>query len=102
MIEEIILEEEAIVEERAADGAWPGVGFLDRPIRSLPDLQSPIALSGESSVRRAIDTMNELAIATISHQAFTRHQNQRTRYSNPVPAPTWRITSKMSFAVSSR
>lgn len=65
MIEEIILEEEAIVEERAADGAWPGAGFLDRPIRSLPDLQSPIALAGDASVRRAIDTMNELRVGCI-------------------------------------
>src|SRR6185436_1389239 len=54
------------------------------------------------SARRPIDTRNELTIATISHQAFTRHQNQRTRYNNPVPAPTCRMTSNTSFAVSSR
>jgi CBS domain-containing protein len=65
MVEEIILEEEAIVEERAADGVWPGVGFLDHPIRSLPDLQTPIALPAEASVRRAIDRMNELRVGCI-------------------------------------
>ena len=65
MVEEIILEEEAIVEERAADGAWPGVGFLDRPIRSLSDLQAPIALPIEASVRRAIETMNEQRVGCI-------------------------------------
>jgi CBS domain-containing protein len=65
VIAEVILEEEAIGEERAADGAWPGVGFLDRPIRSLPDLQSPIGLSGDATVRRAIDTMNGLRVGCI-------------------------------------
>ena len=65
MVEEIILEEEAIVEERAADGAWPGVGFLDRPIRSLSELQAPIALPTEVRVRRAIETMNELRVGCI-------------------------------------
>lgn len=65
MVEEIILEEEAIAEERAADGALPVAGFLDRPIRSLSDLQTPIALPAEVSVRRAIDTMNELRVGCI-------------------------------------
>ena len=43
----------------------------------------------------------ELTMATISHHAVTRHQNQRTRYSRPVPAPTCRMMSKLSLAVSS-
>src|SRR5512139_3111600 len=53
-------------------------------------------------VSSTTDTTNELTIATTSHHALTRHQNQRTRYSSPVPAPTWRITSKASLAESSR
>src|SRR6476659_7316893 len=52
------------------------------------------------SSRKPIETANELIIETISDHALTRHQNQRTRYKRHVPAPTCRITSKMSFAVS--
>ena len=44
----------------------------------------------------------ELAMATTSHQALMRHQNQRSRYSSPVPAPTWRMMSKADLAESSR
>ena len=32
-----------------------------------------------ASTSSSTDTTNELTIATTSHQAFTRHQNQRTR-----------------------
>ncbi len=52
-------------------------------------------------IRNTTETPKELTIATTSHQALTRHQNQRTRYRRPVPAPTCRMTSKASFAVSS-
>ncbi len=65
MVEEVILEEEAIVEERVAERAVLGVGFLDQPIHNLPGLQPPIALSGDASVRRAIDTMNEARVGCI-------------------------------------
>ena len=34
-----------------------------------------------SKTRKATETRNEPTIATTSHQAFTRHQNQRTRCS---------------------
>ena len=44
----------------------------------------------------------ELIIATTSHQALMRHQNQRSRYSSPVPAPTCRMMSKADLAESSR
>ena len=44
---------------------------------------------------------NELAMAAISLHALTRHQNQRSRYSSPVPAPMERIRSNASFAVPS-
>ena len=32
-----------------------------------------------ASMSSAIDVANDVTIATISHQAVTRHQNQRTR-----------------------
>jgi hypothetical protein len=35
----------------------------------------------------ARDVISDITIATISHHADTRHQNQRAMYSNPVPAP---------------
>ncbi len=55
-----------------------------------------------ASTSSASETRKELTMATTSHQAFTRHQNQRTRYRSPVPAPIWRMTSKASLALSRR
>ena len=52
-------------------------------------------------MRNTREIANELTIATTSHHALTRHQNHRTRYSSPVPAPICRMTSKASFAESS-
>ena len=54
------------------------------------------------AISRPIETTSELVIATTSHHAFTRHQNQRTRYNSPVPAPICRITPNASRAVSIR
>src|SRR6185369_6809122 len=65
MVEEIILEEEAIVEERATEAEWLGEAILERSIRSLPGLQAPIHLPAEASVRSAIDTMNEARIGCV-------------------------------------
>jgi len=49
-----------------------------------------------------IEIPNELIIAATSHQAVIRHQNQRSKYSSPVPAPTWSMMSKLSLADSRR
>jgi CBS domain-containing protein len=65
MVDEVILEEEAIVEEREAEEGWLGQAVLDRPIRSLPGLQDPISLPSDASVRRAIATMNEARIGCV-------------------------------------
>jgi CBS domain-containing protein len=65
VVEEIILEEEAIVEERAAEGSWLGEAILDRPIRTLPGLQGPIHLPADVSVRDAIDTMNGARVGCV-------------------------------------
>jgi len=64
MVEEVILEEEAIVEERTAEDAG-AAGILDRPIRTLPGLQAPIQLPSSASVRRAIRTMNEARVGCV-------------------------------------
>src|SRR4051812_48559761 len=51
--------------------------------------------------KNTIEMANELIIATTSHQASIRHQNQRSRYSSPVPAPIEISTSNAVCADSS-
>jgi len=65
MVDEVILEEEAIVEERAADEGWLSEAILGRPIRALPGLQDPIYLGSHESIRRAIETMNEARVGCV-------------------------------------
>jgi len=65
MVDEIILEEEAIVEEREMEAGWLGEAILERSIRSLPGLQSPIHLPADASVRAAINTMNDARIGCV-------------------------------------
>lgn len=65
MVDEMILEEEAIGEERSEEAEWPGAMLLDRSIDRLPGLQSPIHLASDASVRDAIDTMNEARIGCV-------------------------------------
>ncbi len=65
MVEEIILEEEAIAEERMLEEEWPQDAVLERPIRSLPGLQQPILLPRDASVRRAIERMNEASVGCV-------------------------------------
>ena len=72
MVDEIILEEEAIVEERATEVEWPEEAILERSIQSLPGLQDPIHLPPEASVRRAIDTMNEARVGCVMIVAGAR------------------------------
>src|SRR5262245_39695738 len=65
MTEEFILEEEAIVEERTVEGTWLGEAILDKPIRSLPGLPAPISVPSGSSVRLAVERMNEHRIGCV-------------------------------------
>jgi hypothetical protein len=62
----------------------------------------PRAMPLFTRTRKRIEMPKELAMATISHHAVTRHQYQRSRYNRPVPAPTCRMRLKASLAVSSR
>ena len=48
--------------------------------------------------KNTTEIANELTIATTSHHALMRHQNQRSRYSSPVPAPIEISTSNASCA----
>jgi CBS domain-containing protein len=59
MDDEIILEEEAIAEERAAEAARLGAAILHQPIRELATLRPAIAVSPSASVRQAIERMNQ-------------------------------------------
>src|ERR1017187_9840194 len=52
-------------------------------------------------IRKTTEMPKELTMATISHHAVMRHQYHRSRYRRPVPAPTWRMSTKASLAVSS-
>jgi CBS domain-containing protein len=59
MDEQIILEEEEIAEERAIEAARLGAAITKRPIRNLPTLRPPVCVEPTTTVREAIDAMNE-------------------------------------------
>jgi len=64
MDEQIILEEEAIAEEQARL-ARLGVEITAQPIRGLPTLKEPICVRPDTTVRRAIDEMNEHRVGCV-------------------------------------
>ena len=59
MQEDIILEEEAIADERAADAARLGAAILHQPIHKLATLRPAICVPPTISVRTAIERMNQ-------------------------------------------
>lgn len=59
MNEEIILEEEAIAEERAADATRLGAAILHQPIRALATLRPAICVPPNTTIRAAIERMNQ-------------------------------------------
>src|SRR6266481_1062531 len=59
MHDDIILEEEAIADERAADAARLGAAILNEPIHELATLKPAIYVPPTISVRSAIQRMNE-------------------------------------------
>ncbi|HXQ23509.1 MAG TPA: CBS domain-containing protein [Candidatus Acidoferrales bacterium] len=59
MEDDIILEEEAIADERAAEAARLGAAILRQPIRALATLRPAISVPPAVSVRAAIDRMNQ-------------------------------------------
>ncbi len=65
MNEEIILEEEDIATERAAELAHLGTAIMRRPIRGLPTLKPPITLSADASVREAVRRMNDASVGCV-------------------------------------
>jgi CBS domain-containing protein len=65
MEDEIIREEEAIAEERAADAARLGALILNQPIRELATLRPAVCLPPATSLRTAIDRMNESSVGCV-------------------------------------
>jgi CBS domain-containing protein len=59
MNEDIILEEEAIADERAADAARLGAVILHQPIRALATLKPAVCVAPNTTVRLAIERMNQ-------------------------------------------
>jgi len=65
MDEDIILEEEAIAEERAADAARLGAAILHHPIRELATLRPAICMPPQTRLRAAIDRMNQSGVGCV-------------------------------------
>lgn len=59
MNEDIILEEEAIADERAADATRLGAAILHQPIRALATLKPAVCVARSTTVRVAIERMNQ-------------------------------------------
>ena len=58
-----ILEEEAIAEERAIEKLGPAITRL--PIRSLPTLKQPVCVKPSTTVREAIEAMNQHRVGCV-------------------------------------
>jgi CBS domain-containing protein len=59
MNDDIILEEEAIADERAAEAARLGAMILHQPIRALATVRPAVCVPPTASVRQAIERMNQ-------------------------------------------
>ncbi|MFQ5665355.1 MAG: cyclic nucleotide-binding/CBS domain-containing protein [Candidatus Binatia bacterium] len=59
MNEDVILEEEAIAQERAAEEARLGAAILHQPIRELATLKPAICVPAATSLRSAVQRMNQ-------------------------------------------
>jgi len=72
MNEEIILEEEAIADERAADAARLGAAILHQPIRALATLKPAVCVAPNTTVRIAIERMNHSGTGCVLVEATGR------------------------------
>lgn len=64
-MDEMILEEELIADERAIDAARLGAAITKRPMRKLPSLRAPITVAPSASVRQAIAGMNDHRVGCV-------------------------------------
>lgn len=65
MDEDVILEEEAIADERAAEAAQLGAAILDRPIRQVATMKPAVCVAPGASVRAAIELMNRSGVGCV-------------------------------------
>jgi CBS domain-containing protein len=65
MDDEIILEEDSIADERAAEAARMGALILNQPLRVLATLHPPVCLEPTASVRMAVERMNEGSVGCV-------------------------------------
>lgn len=65
MNDDIILEEEAIAEERAAEMVQLGAAIMRKPIRAVTTLKEPICVAPDSELRIAIEKMNESRVGCV-------------------------------------
>jgi len=72
MDEDIIQEEEAIAEERAAEAARLGAAILHQPIRELATLKPAICVAPEATIRAAIDRMHAGGVGCVLVEAHDR------------------------------
>ena len=72
MNEEVILEEEAIADEREADAARLGAAILHQPIRALATLKPAICVAPTTTVRVAIERMNQNGTGCVLVEAARR------------------------------
>lgn len=72
MEEEVLLEEEAIADERAAEAAHLGAAILHRPIRQVATMKPAVCIAPDASVRAAIEQMNQHGVGCVLVTRDTR------------------------------
>jgi len=65
MLEEIVLEEETIAEERIAEAGRLGAALLNQPLRALATLRKAVCVVPTVSVRSAIEQMNQNGVGCV-------------------------------------
>lgn len=58
-------EEESIAEERAVEAARIGAAITKRPVRVMPTLKQPVKVTASTSIRRAVELMNERIVGCV-------------------------------------
>ena len=60
-----IHEEECIAEERAVEAARLGAAISTRPVKALPTLKQPVRVTPTTSIRQAVEVMNERRVGCV-------------------------------------
>jgi CBS domain-containing protein len=65
MDEEVLLEEEAVADERAAEAAHVGAAILHRPIRQVATMKPAVCVAPGATIRAAIESMNQRRVGCV-------------------------------------